>query len=1059
MSMYIRTDQTSSTTTVTTFQNCQKELIIGSGIKPILVERNVEYLAGEEAVGGVLLTEHSKRKNAGRVSDYLLRRYRGVFDGGWWVSGVEPLTGAPMPWGQFKPNYPRFDSQKNKFIKYEAPDGEPTRVFCARIEPGDGIWESISERYDVPMIQGMHFWEWVLEFNLPVLVVEGAKKAMSLLSIGVIAIAIPGIWNGARRIDLKTKELISDLKPFATPGRVITTCFDAEKKLSTRYKVRAASRDLLCLFEKAGCTPRFVDLPLGENDSKVGVDDFIVKNGADPFLDLYDNAPTWRSLTKRIAGFFTPRRSTKQRELNPPVKDRGNVFTFKAGDRLKAIQGALQRKQTVIVGCHTGAGKSHFVGSINPEDLGSDQVFYSTPDHRNPSVVGIRDRYTDLPVRNAGLYEDKTEIINDQPRVRWARKDEQPNLPGNCPKTHLFHLLSEKGFAQEVSQTASDNPICLNCKMAWSCKADNYPSSKPTTLIEGVSFRKDRKKAMESSLIRCSIESLAPFGEDENDKRKRTLIIDEWNQIKPVRVQRITATDLDATVTELVRNGVVDAFEWMVSLKDAIHASSKTRYGFSQPEILQQMNLSKDQLSKAAGSIQNLIEKQSEKIARLTEADQVSTVDENGNRLGKVAKSINRELRRQQAVEFEEYTRNMAPNWLDSLLKALAGETGYTIRICNQKIELHTINQQIRDVLNSVDQLIILDATATPEEVALVMGIDINQVAVVKEEQPEVKNLQVIQITGLGHLGSQRSEDKQNRLDALIKTFKSWHNNLGIIDHKKVKPDHAGHWFHHNRGSNAYKECDAIALIGDPYENIGVLRCQLQLLRPNHTEQEFKDYVSSRVANEIVQGIGRLRAHRRQDELLTAYVVTQTNLDFLKGEIPGIEIIKKDAFTINSECGDRVQRMNQRILDAVKEIVSRKEKISAVRIAQMVGCHKSRISQIASNYRGWKNFKKSLVTLVGLLKTTINLSEISQKLDPEELSLAREFIPQLCDEDGTSCDVVEEFANLAGSDPELIERVLPAVPKEKIAYIFMRFMGELPLDLIPQEIVNLIFQT
>jgi len=44
------------------------------------------------------------------------------------------------------------------------------------------------------------FWRWWASTPaLPLLITEGAKKAAALLSAGVPAVALPGIWNGAQR--------------------------------------------------------------------------------------------------------------------------------------------------------------------------------------------------------------------------------------------------------------------------------------------------------------------------------------------------------------------------------------------------------------------------------------------------------------------------------------------------------------------------------------------------------------------------------------------------------------------------------------------------------------------------------------------------------------------------------------------------------------------------------------------------------------------------------------------------------------------------------------------
>nr|WP_225912738.1 DUF3854 domain-containing protein [Nostoc flagelliforme] len=41
------------------------------------------------------------------------------------------------------------------------------------------------------------FWEWVRQHpEIPIILCEGEKKAACLLSLGFVAVALPGIWNG-----------------------------------------------------------------------------------------------------------------------------------------------------------------------------------------------------------------------------------------------------------------------------------------------------------------------------------------------------------------------------------------------------------------------------------------------------------------------------------------------------------------------------------------------------------------------------------------------------------------------------------------------------------------------------------------------------------------------------------------------------------------------------------------------------------------------------------------------------------------------------------------------
>ena len=230
------------------------------------------------------------------------------------------------------------------------------------------------------------------------------------------------------------------------------------------------------------------------------------------------------------------------------------VIEYEAGERVKTW--ATDNKY--ILDCSgTGTGKSHTVGILTPAELGVEQIFYASPNHRNPTTEPIRENYVDLPVRNDGLIQDESATVNGHPTVRWAIEGETPNMPGNCPKATFFNILSNKGY-QEVMQTAADNPICLSCAQRFNC-AGKYPNLEPAERIEGFTFRQDRRGVFtEAVRIRGNINSMPIFkkasdSEEQDGEKAVALIIDEFTQISPTTVIKVTARDIDATFRAIAK--------------------------------------------------------------------------------------------------------------------------------------------------------------------------------------------------------------------------------------------------------------------------------------------------------------------------------------------------------------------------------------------------------------------------------------------------------------------------------------------------------------------------
>ena len=99
-----------------------------SAIDRYIIDLNFRSIGQVSAFN--FLVPSPDRRNDGRLTDRNLRTYNRLADGGWICTGIDPLTMKPSKWGCLKPDDPRWDEAKRKFIKYEHPHGFPTELFC-----------------------------------------------------------------------------------------------------------------------------------------------------------------------------------------------------------------------------------------------------------------------------------------------------------------------------------------------------------------------------------------------------------------------------------------------------------------------------------------------------------------------------------------------------------------------------------------------------------------------------------------------------------------------------------------------------------------------------------------------------------------------------------------------------------------------------------------------------------------------------------------------------------------------------------------------------------------
>jgi hypothetical protein len=181
-------------------------------------------------------------------------------------------------------------------LKYEVPKGSSTRLDCPPTCK--------------PMLQNP---------SIPLWVTEGQKKADSLASRGLCAIALLGVWNWRGKNDVGGVVFLADWDRVALNGREVRIVFDSD--VMTKAEVRAAIDRLTENLQRKKAHVTAVYLPPAADGSKQGVDDYLaaghtaqdlealvtaprpVPKAAEPVVEMLDAAPpTLRRLLAILNG-------------------------------------------------------------------------------------------------------------------------------------------------------------------------------------------------------------------------------------------------------------------------------------------------------------------------------------------------------------------------------------------------------------------------------------------------------------------------------------------------------------------------------------------------------------------------------------------------------------------------------------------------------------------------------------------------------------------------------------------------------------------------------------
>jgi hypothetical protein len=310
------------------------------------------------------------------------------------------------------------------------------------------------------------------------------------------------------------------------------------------------------------------------------------------------------------------------------------------------------------------------------------------------------------------------------------------------------------------------------------------------------------------------------------------------------------------------------------------------------------------------------------------------------------------------------------------------------------------------DVIKSLKFNIYLDGTISAERLGLLLDIPSEEILVIEQWHPVRNNLRIVQITGMGKLGKERSHGLKQRVQALRSELLQRHPDIAFGDWKAQAEVGDGQWFVNLRGSNEFQNRSALAVFGIPYQNIGYLQALYQTLTGCYSElneelllEGLQRFIDAHVEADIEQAMERLRALIRHEEQLTFYFVGDYDLRNL-----GVPVEQVEAFLITPLAGTTAQITRWKIQSAFRQLTLGGEKVTQDKLALEANITQGRLSQIAADFGGWGVLKKILAALLdGFNSVTNNLSGLSE----EEKWLAQTYLPLIVNE--THSEVLSEI--------------------------------------------------
>ncbi|UKP01369.1 PriCT-2 domain-containing protein [Nostoc sp. UHCC 0870] len=649
----------------------------------------------------------------------------------------------------------------------------------------------------------------------------------------------------------------------------------------------------------------------------------------------------------------------------------------------------------ILDNSHPGLGKSYNAGQLTATLFGVDKLIYQDANHRNPSTLPIEANFVDLPVRNNGFKLDPTrQTPLGEDFQLWTKPGETADTDGNCHRTYLFNAFRNKNFSSLDFEESDISPICNGCTLKNQCR---FASG------DGYGFRFQKRTAIHAFRELRAHPDSTPT--DLINVADQALTVGRiWEEagtlIKPVRSLQVNLADFEKTVGKLG----LSAPSLLVQLQPVIQAlhplftqdiESPDRYGFNDTSIRSILPPFPTDLDIEA--VRQALEPD------LKFLEDLDTLDVNQDRQLKksaaaryAAKRVTRDSARNAGKEFLD----LPLFWLPDFLEAWKGNGAFTSSW--GVLSIYRKNPKHIDLVNSAQFNIFLDATLTKSRLKFKLGSS-DPVLVIEQERPDYGNLSVINVTGLGKLPKYRSPSLIARVNALKEALNKLHSHLGILDWKAIADTATdrreyGH-FVDGRGVNRFSEADALASFGIPYQNIGVLAAEYQVMTGepvnlDDPESSFQKNITELLEAEILQEIGRLRSHRRPTEELSFYFCADYDLSFLADHLPNVKLKSIDACELCPEAGDRDQQTGLGIVNAFTQLWQSKQKIGQTEIAKIIGVTQGWVSQFTQRWGGWFKFRKLLLLLLDNLHSDSNKN--LPELTDDEMWFASEYFPTLC---------------------------------------------------------------
>lgn len=646
----------------------------------------------------------------------------------------------------------------------------------------------------------------------------------------------------------------------------------------------------------------------------------------------------------------------------PMIKSACKPTVFQSGEMLQAIK-ATQRRVNLCAS-FLGGGKTYEIAKYTAADFGVQVLYKIINSLDSHAAAAYREETVNFLLRGRmGLR------VYDADGKRWRDADDADSHFVNT------HLGDDRRV--RMANTPTAGIMRKGHEMGYEAEVIHAIAATITGNQRVSEYDDMVKKSNKAQIITCNAASFAAHAA-RTKAFSYAVIVDEVTALPTTVTKTFTIAHIQALVKELRFNQLHRSANLLCQLEELI------RYVQATPNVW----------SVERSEIANALDMQCLSLQEIQSEWYSSEYNPGSMALADMREAVkyedDRNPRRHLDPGKEPVFNRMVADMMGPILDALSDDYHSVLSLTAGGIEITHENTAVVEALENAANVVVCDATATPERVAAMLRMPAEDIGYVMLQKPKHNNERLIQVRIANTNLNGRTEETWDAISAVASDLgvEAVIDRIGAMAQtQELLPDVRVYGYgRDSRGSNALASTQRMMIISTLVPNHTAVRnvLRVELLR-EPTDAEFQQRIDYMTRAELDQAVGRNRAVR---DPYNEYSVILINNRAVEGfeQVDCTEAAEEEAKGSNIRA----------IIGAMHHLIENSEKITQAAIAEIIGVNQSTVSRHIKEYWPELDLKELTKELTGYA-ASMRLGT-ADDLSPHQQKVAQALLDQCAEE-------------------------------------------------------------